>query len=141
MHDSPWLLNFLVNHNSLGEGLLDWSHLDLLLHFGVFNLLDDGLESGLLLVGVLVLDGLGLLGNVFCGASTVGLALAGALTSTTSGTSLVVDLIEIRELGRSFVHDVLFTPGVEIIMREEPVEFIALISSLDKVGSIDNVLT
>ena len=90
---------------------------------------------------MLVLDGLGLLWNVFLrSASTVGLALAGALTGTTSWTSLVVHLVEVGELRGGLVHHLLFTPGVEIIMREEPVEFIAFVSGLNKVGGIHNVL-
>lgn len=62
VHDSSWLLNDLVFHNLLGVDLLNGSHLDLLFHFGVLDLVDNSLELRLLLVGVLVLDGLRLIG-------------------------------------------------------------------------------
>jgi hypothetical protein len=78
VHDSPWLFNDFIDHNLLGEGLLYWSHLDLLFHFSVLDFVDHGLELWLLLVGVLVLDGLWLIRYCFNlgGASAVGLALA-----------------------------------------------------------------
>ena len=140
MHDCPLLLNLLVDHDCLGEGLLNRAHLDLLLHVGVFNFCQDGLELGLLLVGVLVSDGLrlfwNLCSNLLC-ASAVSLASASAVAGV--GIGLIKDLIEVWELSSGLVHDLLFAPRVEVIIGEEPIEFISFISCLDQVGSIHDV--
>jgi len=95
VHDSPWLFNDFIDHNLLGEGLLYWSHLDLLFHFSVLDFVDHGLELWLLLVGVLVLDVLRFVGNwhnLLRSTGAVGLARAG---TASSGTGLVEDLVEV----------------------------------------------
>lgn len=53
---------------------------------------------------------------------------------------LVEDLVKVGELSSGLVHDLLFAPRVEVILGEEPVEFISIISSLDQVSGIDDVL-
>jgi len=82
VHDGSWLINALLDHDSLGERFLNWAHLDLLLHFGVFDFINNSLELRLLFVGVLVLDCLRLVLNFDYLWCTTAVCLAGATASS-----------------------------------------------------------
>jgi len=145
VHDSTDFLNSLVLHNRLGVDHFDWAHLDLLFHFGVLDLVDNGLELRLLFVGVLVLDGLRFVGdchNLLGRTGAVSLSrTATAAGRSSAGALLIEDLVEVGELRSGLVHDLLFAPRVEVILGEEPVEFISIISGLDQVSGIDDFLS
>lgn len=113
VHDSPWLINALLDHDSLGERFLNWAHFNLLLHFRVLDFINNSLELRLLFVGVLVLDALWFVGNglhfLRC-ACAVGLASAGTASSSSSRTRLIEDLVEIGERLSSLAHNLLLAP-------------------------------
>jgi len=82
VHDSPWLINGLLDHDSLDVRLLNWAHFNLLFHFCVLDFINNSLELRLLFVGVLVLDCLRCICNFlyFLGGATA-VCLAGATAS------------------------------------------------------------
>ena len=108
VHHCPGLFNYLVDHDCLGEGLLDGAHLDFSLKFSVFHFAKHSLELRLLLVGVLVLNGLGLVRDVFlCRGSG-----AWCLSFLSAGHESwpVEDLLEVGKIGCGFVYDLFPAP-------------------------------
>ena len=103
VHHCSGLFNDLVDHDCLGESFLDRAHLDFRLHISVFHFGEHSLELGLLLVGVLVLNGLGLIWDCFL---YLGLC-AWCLSFVTAGHESwpVEDLLEIGKISGGFVND------------------------------------
>lgn len=103
VHNGPGLFDNLVDHDSLGEDLLDRAHLDFGLHVSVFHFSKHSLELGLLLVCVLVLNGLGLIGDFFFLWCTTAIGLS--LAATGSTLWFVEVLGEVGKVRCGFVYD------------------------------------
>lgn len=119
--------------------LIDWPPFHLRLHLFPLDDLLLVLPLGLGLVRVLVSDGEGLLGHgLLCNRALV------ATAASLSGTAAAAAIPGVAEHGHEsgeFVHGFALAPCVEVVIGEDPVEFVAGVGSDDRVGHVDNVTT